>query len=136
MIAFWIVWIIWFASEFLLNRLVRSGTDDKKKQDKGSLLFIWIMIALAITLGIILAIYTKTSISNLFFVPDIGLAVILIGMIFRFISIRALGKLFTVDVTIRNNHTIKKDGIYRIIRHPSYLGSLLSFIGFGISLNN
>jgi protein-S-isoprenylcysteine O-methyltransferase Ste14 len=47
-----------------------------------------------------------------------------------------LGRLFTVDVTIRDNHQIKKDGVYRFIRHPSYSGSLLSFIGFGISLNN
>ena len=43
---------------------------------------------------------------------------------------------FTVDVTIRDDHKIKKDGLYRLIRHPSYSGSILSFIGFGISLNN
>jgi protein-S-isoprenylcysteine O-methyltransferase Ste14 len=39
-------------------------------------------------------------------------------------------------VTIRDNHQIKKDGLYKVIRHPAYSGSILSFIGFGISLNN
>jgi len=57
-------------------------------------------------------------------------------MILRFISIWSLGKFFTVDVTIRDNHKIKQDGLYRIIRHPSYTGMLLSFIGLGISINN
>jgi len=57
-------------------------------------------------------------------------------MAIRFISIWTLGKYFTVDVTIRDDHKLKKDGFYKIIRHPSYSGSLVSFIGFGISLNN
>jgi protein-S-isoprenylcysteine O-methyltransferase Ste14 len=45
-------------------------------------------------------------------------------------------KLFTVTVTIRENHAVKADGIYSVIRHPAYLGSIMSFMGFGISLNN
>jgi len=39
-------------------------------------------------------------------------------------------------VTIRKDHHIKKDGLYGILRHPSYAGSLLSFLGFGLSVNN
>ena len=136
MSLFNIIWIIWFTSEILLNRLVRSGSADKKNQDKGSLIFIWIMIALAITSGILLSKFIKIPISNQLLIPNIGLLTIVLGIILRFFSIWTLGKLFTVDVTIRNNHKIKKDGLYKVIRHPSYLGSLLSFIGFGLSLNN
>jgi protein-S-isoprenylcysteine O-methyltransferase Ste14 len=136
MIIFWIVWIIWFTSEILLNRLMRSGSGDKKDQDKGSLKFVWIMIALAISSGIILAANTRIPVSNLQMLPYIGLVIVILGMILRFISVWTLGRLFTVDVTIRENHKIKKDGVYKIIRHPSYTGSLLSFVGFGISLNN
>jgi protein-S-isoprenylcysteine O-methyltransferase Ste14 len=68
--------------------------------------------------------------------PYFGLILITAGMLFRFISVWSLGRFFTVDVTIRTNHKLKKDGVYRIIRHPSYAASILSFIGFGISLNN
>jgi protein-S-isoprenylcysteine O-methyltransferase Ste14 len=136
MMIFWIIWIIWFASEILLNRLMRSGSCDKKDQDKGSIRFIWIMIALAISSGIIFAANISIPISNLQLLPYIGLVIVIFGMILRFISIWTLGRLFTVDVTIRDNHKIKKNGVYKIIRHPSYSGSLLSFIGFGISLNN
>ena len=57
-------------------------------------------------------------------------------MTLRFISVFTLGKMFTVDVTIRENHQIKTDGVYRYIRHPSYTGSLLSFTGLGLNWNN
>jgi protein-S-isoprenylcysteine O-methyltransferase Ste14 len=115
---------------------MRSNSGDKKGQDKGSLRFIWIMIALAISSGFIFANYIKVPISNQPLISVIGLYIIIVGMVLRFISIWTLGNYFTVDVTIRDNHKIKKDGFYRVIRHPSYSGSLLSFIGFGISLNN
>jgi protein-S-isoprenylcysteine O-methyltransferase Ste14 len=104
--------------------------------DKGTIRIIWITIGIANSLGILSAIYILLPISRNLLIPYIGLFLIVSEMIFRFISILSLGRFFTVDVTIRNNHKIKKDGIYRLIRHPSYTGSILSFIGFGISLNN
>ena len=136
MMIFILIWSIWFSSEILLNILFRSGNLDKKDQDKGTIRVIWITIGVANSLGIIFVILLKIPISNLFIIPYSGLFLIIFGMIFRFISMWTLGKFFTVHVTIRANHKIKQDGVYKLIRHPAYLGSILSFIGYGISLNN
>jgi protein-S-isoprenylcysteine O-methyltransferase Ste14 len=135
-LMFTIVYIVWFASEVLLNRFLHSKSGDKKNQDKGSVIIIWAMIVLGITGGIMISLNVKAPISSLQFLPYTGLTLIVAGMIFRFISIWSLGRYFTVDVTIREGHKIKKDGFYRVIRHPSYLGSLVSFAGLGISMNN
>jgi protein-S-isoprenylcysteine O-methyltransferase Ste14 len=120
----------------VLNRLLRSGENDRKDHDKGSLRMIWITIGIANSMGIAFYILFKIPVSNLLAIPYIGLLLIITGMIIRFVAIWSLGRLFTVDATIRDNHKIKKDGMYSTIRHPSYSGSLLSFVGFGISLNN
>ena len=135
MITFIIIWSIWFISELLLNIFFHSANniDD---QDKGSMRIIWFTIAVSVDLGIIISIFFKFSLSRLIFLPYAGLFLIIAGMIFRFIAVWTLGKYFTVNVTIKENHQIIKVGLYKIIRHPSYLGSLVSFIGFGISLNN
>jgi len=133
---FIIIWSLWFVSEILLNRLLRSGTSDKKDQDKGTIRIIWITIGIANTAGILAALFIKMPISDSAAISYIGLSLILAGMILRFFSVWSLGRFFTVDVTIRENHKLKTSGIYRIIRHPSYTGSILSFIGFGLSLNN
>jgi len=130
------IWSIWFLSEILLNVLFRSGKKDKKGQDKGSIRFLWICVGIGNFLGVIFFIFSKFPISNLLMVRYLGLLLILVGMTLRFGAILSLGRLFTVDVTIRENHSIKKDGAYRIVRHPMYFAMLLSFVGFGISLNN
>jgi protein-S-isoprenylcysteine O-methyltransferase Ste14 len=136
MILFFIVWLIWFLSEILLNRLLRANKSDKQGVDKGSIRIIWITIGVANTLAILSAIFLKFPICHKLWVSVLGLTLIILGMIMRFLAIHSLGRYFTVDVTIRENHKIKQDGIYKLIRHPSYSGSLLSFIGFGLSLNN
>jgi protein-S-isoprenylcysteine O-methyltransferase Ste14 len=47
-----------------------------------------------------------------------------------------LKKRFTVDVAINREHDLKTDGMYKIIRHPAYLGLFLIFTGLAISLNS
>jgi protein-S-isoprenylcysteine O-methyltransferase Ste14 len=136
MIIFAVVWLVWFLSEILLNRLLRSGAADAKDRDKGSLGFLWLTIGVANILGVFFSIFIRVPLSQAIAVPFSGLLLIVAGMIIRFMAIRSLGKYFTVDVTIRADHKIKKDGMYRLIRHPAYLGSLISFLGFGLSLNN
>ncbi|MBO9730930.1 MAG: isoprenylcysteine carboxylmethyltransferase family protein [Chitinophaga sp.] len=132
-----IIYFAWFFSEILLHRILWAGDQaDKKKQDKGSLAYIWIVIIVFINIAMYVGFKTHFYILEGVLMPRIGLSVILLGMILRFISIMQLGRLFTVVVTIRKDHYLKKDGIYGVIRHPAYAGSLLSFLGFGLSLNN
>ena len=137
MIAVFIaVWAAWFLSEILLNRLFRSGGSDRKGMDRGSMRIIWITIGVANNTGILLALLHYLPISRTIVLPCTGLALIVAGMIIRLVAVYSLGRFFTVDLTIREQHRIKKDGIYRFVRHPSYAGSLLSFLGFGLSLND
>jgi protein-S-isoprenylcysteine O-methyltransferase Ste14 len=133
---FTIICSIWLISEIVLNRVFRSGENDKKNADKNSLDHIWLTIILAACLSIIIFSYSIVPIFSNSKYRVIGLLLIIIGMTIRFIAVFTLGKMFTVDVTIRKDHKVRKDGIYRCLRHPSYAGSLLSFIGFGLHLNN
>jgi len=105
-------------------------------QGKGSVIIIWATVGIAMNLGILISILFKFPLSKHIIVPYIGIFLIVAGMIIRFIAVRSLGRFFTIYVTIQENHKIIKDGLYKIIRHPSYLGSLISFFGFGISINN
>ena len=133
----YIIYLGWFLSEILLHRVLRGGdTGDRKKQDKGSLAYIWIVVIAFLNVAVLVSVKTPYYIMQGMAINRMGLAVILLGMILRFVAVAQLGRLFTVVVTIRKDHHLKKDGLYGMLRHPSYAGSLLSFLGFGLSLNN
>lgn len=133
---FTLTYLIWFISEIALNRLRHSASSDRKNEDKSSLATIWITIFMVIPLSVFIATFFRAPIFRNDNYEYVGLIVIGIGIIIRFIAVNSLGKFFTVDVTIRQEHQLKQDGFYKIVRHPSYSGSILSFVGFGISLNN
>jgi len=134
---FYIVWLCWLLSEILLNRLVRSKQPESKSQDKGSLGLIWLAITVSMTGGIVCAIYLHAPFIHSLILSYLGSAFILTGMLIRFIAIRTLGRYFTVNLALHGReHQLVKSGMYKFIRHPSYTGSLLSFLGFGLSLNN
>jgi protein-S-isoprenylcysteine O-methyltransferase Ste14 len=66
----------------------------------------------------------------------IGLGLILLGLLIRWIAILTLRHYFTVNVAIINDHKIIDRGMYGVIRHPAYLGNLISFLGLGLSFCN
>lgn len=130
------IYLVWILSEILLNRFLRSGKSDKPKADKNSELYIWLVIMLSAGIGVFISYSVPCRISSQPIVVYAGFAFIVIGIIFRFAAIKQLGKFFTVDVTIRKDHQLMQSGFYKYVRHPSYTASLLSFLGFGISMNN
>lgn len=62
----------------------------------------------------------------------VGCALACIGGIIRITSYRLLGRLFTYELSIRPNHQLVTSGLYSLVRHPSYTGSLLEGIGAGL----
>lgn len=133
---FIVITIIWVVSEILLARMMRDR-ESKNTYDKSSLKIIWITIALAIPLGIILRRPDFVlSINNAYFIYYSGILLICGGLAIRWFAIFKLKKAFTVNVSISKDQKIVRSGIYKYIRHPSYSGSLLSFLGLGLVFNN
>jgi protein-S-isoprenylcysteine O-methyltransferase Ste14 len=65
-----------------------------------------------------------------------GLAVIVLGMLLRMHCWRVLGEFFTHTVTIVKDHQLVDNGAYRWVRHPSYLGAVLTLLGMGLALGS
>ena len=65
-----------------------------------------------------------------------GLVVMGIGIVVRSTAIVQLGHFHTPNVAVRKDHKLKESGLYRHVRHPSYLGALIAFLGFSLALGN
>ena len=58
------------------------------------------------------------------------------GLTLRWYAIVHLGRFFTVNVSIAADHRLIDTGPYRIVRHPSYTGALMAFLGLGLCMAN
>jgi protein-S-isoprenylcysteine O-methyltransferase Ste14 len=133
-----IVSAIWILSEVGLAILRRSSkTSYATHQKGGSPRSLWLTIIPCITIGVFWSFQTLGLIKSArLYILWFGLALIILGLIIRWIAIYTLRKYFTVDVAIFKDHQVIVSGIYKSIRHPAYAGSLISFFGLGWAFGN
>jgi protein-S-isoprenylcysteine O-methyltransferase len=62
--------------------------------------------------------------------------ILLAGLIIRLVSVLSLGKAFSANVAIRESQALNQSGIYKFIRHPSYLGLIIIFLAVGLHSAN
>ena len=65
-----------------------------------------------------------------------GIAVMWAGFVLRAWAVRTLGRFFRVEVTVDADQTVIDTGPYARVRHPSYTGLLVFYLGLGISLDS
>jgi protein-S-isoprenylcysteine O-methyltransferase Ste14 len=65
-----------------------------------------------------------------------GLALMWAGFALRAWAVRVLGRFFRVEVGVEADQTLVDTGPYARLRHPSYTGLLLFYLGLGVALDS
>ena len=128
---------VWVASEIfgaaLVPRLRRHGAT-RVRRDRGSR----VLITATIFLSIVIAFYFGYG--GIGALPDwifyIGIFLMFLGVLVRQYAIAILGRFFSLTVQISEDHKVVEKGPYRLIRHPSYTGILITFIGLGLAVQS
>jgi len=127
----------WVASEVILGFATHTKRDSGQTHDRGSLILLWITIFTSITIATWLS---ETTPPNMFGGTRIlkltGLIVLIIALAIRWTAIFTLGKSFSSNVAILDSQKLNRAGLYRFVRHPSYLGLLLVFLAIGLHSRN
>jgi protein-S-isoprenylcysteine O-methyltransferase len=129
--------LVYLISELLLTATRRSRSRTGTKRDRSTLLGVWLVILVSVAAGIYVAKYWPAAA-----LPDArkfvfaGVVLFVAGLLLRWWAIITLGRFFTVDVTIENDHELVERGPFRMVRHPSYTGVLVAFVGFALTLGN
>ena len=128
--------ILWIASEFWIGR--KRAADRGKAHDRGSLQVLHVAIWGSVFAAVWLSRAGIGRFGDGLRMPLFwaGCGMMIAGMGFRWWAIRVLDRYFTIDVGIREDHRLIRSGPYRLLRHPSYTGSLLTFYGFGLALGS
>jgi len=68
-------------------------------------------------------------------VATIALIAMVLGLSLRTWAVVTLGCLFTMHISIQRDHTIVREGPYKIVRHPSYLGAFVLYASTTVFLH-
>ncbi len=63
----------------------------------------------------------------------LGVAIYTVGGVLRLAPVFVLGRRFSGLVAIQPGHRLVTDGMYGVIRHPSYLGLVVGALGWGLA---
>ena len=66
----------------------------------------------------------------------IGMLIMVFGICIRIKAVLTLKKAFTLNVQISKEQQLVTGGMYKLVRHPAYTGSILSLLGLSIALKN
>jgi protein-S-isoprenylcysteine O-methyltransferase Ste14 len=122
------------AEKFMLRgRRVKTASN----LDRGSLALFDVTGVLSVPAGIVLGFtdYGRVGAGEAY-VAAFGVAFLVAGTALRWAAIRALWSYFTVNVSILEGQRVVRRGLYRVVRHPSYTGLLLRYLGLGFSFAN
>ena len=127
--------LFYLISELLLTVTRRSRSRTGTRQDQSTLGVLCLVIMASVAAGICVARYWPALADGRIF-AFAGVVLFVAGLLLRWWAIIVLGRFFTLDVTIEKDHELVERGPFRLLRHPSYAGVLLAFVGFALSLRN
>jgi protein-S-isoprenylcysteine O-methyltransferase len=113
---------------------MRAGNGDRP-DDRGSLRVLAILFTVSWAAAFGLSPIAQFSFNSLWVIRA-GLLLMCLGELLRWWSIAVLGRFFTVNVAIREEHRVIDTGPYRWVRHPSYTAILLFHFGVALALDN
>ncbi len=68
-------------------------------------------------------------------VTAVGLVMYAASLAVRNVAIRTLGRFWSLQVEIRSEHQLVREGIYNHVRHPAYLAIILEVLSIPLTVN-
>jgi len=129
--------LLWLGSEVVIG-VTHAAPFSLRGQDRRS----GVALVGFLALGVIAGMYVARKVPGAGiaegrpFVYDLGIALALAGIALRWWAVLTLGRFFTTRVVTRAGQRAVANGPYRLVRHPSYTGALLTVLGVLLSATN
>jgi len=117
---------------FLVPRSKSSALKYGKERGESSLQFLFLAFLSTVGVGFLLPFFAGHRLGVISFSEPVryaGVLIFLSGYWIRSVAAHTLKKQFSYFVTIQEHHQLITSGIYSLIRHPVYLGTILAVVG-------
>jgi len=123
----------WIALEVAIAVGTRARGAKANVQDQGTQVMLWAVIILSLTASGWMR-HLKLADMHIAesWLRPASVALLAAGLVVRVTAILTLGKWFTANVATHAAQRIQRAGLYRLVRHPSYLGMEIIFLAIGL----
>lgn len=127
---------IWAVPE-MISSIRNKHSKKAANRDRASRFIMSVSLYLSVTIGFYIAFsgHDSRSLSTQY-IFNLGILLMLCGVLLRWYAIRTLGNYFTRTVLIHPDQKVINIGPYHYIRHPSYTAILITLFGLGLALTN
>jgi protein-S-isoprenylcysteine O-methyltransferase Ste14 len=134
MSIFWqALYAFWIAGEVVIAIGTRRRAGSANVQDRGTQILLWVIIVLSLTLsGFLRALLPAGFRWHIHWLNLLSVVLFVLGLSVRIAAILTLGHSFTANVVTRPDQKLNRSGLYRIVRHPSYLGMEIILMAIGL----
>ena len=130
--------VLWLAAEAYLILRDRTRGKGKREIDRRTRNFNTIATLVALVLAPIAnwVPVLRFGVPGPTVVFWLGIAVMFLGLFLRHWSIIVLGRYFRTTIELEKGQKVIQKGPYKYVRHPSYAGIVLFFVGYGLLSKN
>ena len=131
----YILIIVFFLLEIFIRRGATAKSIDKTQFDNKSTYLIGLTFFVVLILSLVLNFFKIGVFKNQSLAIS-GLMLMSLGLVIRVYSMLTLKKYYTRTLILTADHSLFRKGLYKFIRHPGYLGTILIWCSCGLAMEN
>jgi protein-S-isoprenylcysteine O-methyltransferase Ste14 len=124
---------VWVVGEVLIAVITTTRSGKGVVQDRGTQIILWVVIVASFWIDGWMHGFLGVDMpgSHSWLLP-LAMGILILGLTVRAVAVFNLGKAFSANVAISAGQRLQRSGLYRLVRHPSYFGLELIFLGLAL----
>lgn len=132
----YLIILLFFAMDIIIRKDNTAKSLSKTKEDNNSTKLIILTFLIILFSAEILTFFIHYGQFDNVILSVIAVIIMVIGLSIRIYSMRKLNTSYTRILQTTEQQKLHTGGLYKIIRHPGYLGTILIWISFGFAIEN
>ena len=125
--------LVWAVGEIHIALFTTTRFGHGKIQDRGTQVILWVVVVASSWIDRWMHQFLPVDMpGGSSWLRPLAFGILVLGLGVRSVAIIMLGRAFSANVAMRSGQRLQRNGLYGLVRHPSYLGLELILLALAI----